>query len=257
MMLEYALLPIIGFVIGLVFVSIGGGGGSLYVGVLTAFLGVTPAVAATTSLATGLLTTAMGSFAHWRAGNVNFKIGGGMLIFGAIAAIAGSLVSNLLDQAVYTKVTGVVLVGMVFQMVYAYLKRRRGGERQANADPTPADIAKAAGYGVLGGLLSGVVGLSGGVPIVAGLMLLGCNSLETVGTSVFVLMGMAAVSLAMHLTTGSVDWMLVLLMGSGTVLGGYLSPRLLARFSKQQLEVVLQPAMIVLCAIMGIMLLMR
>lgn len=256
-MLTYALLPFIGFVIGLVFVAIGGGGGSLYVGVLTAFLGVTPAVAATTSLATGLLTTAIGSYSHWREGNVNVKIGGVMLVFGALAAVAGSLVSNMLDQAVYTKVTGVVLVGMVFQMIYAYFKRRAQGERKPNADPTRADIAKAASYGIFGGLLSGVVGLSGGVPIVAGLMLLGCSSLETVGTSVFVLMGMAAVSLAMHLTTGSVDWLLVLLMGSGTALGGYLSPRLLAHFSKQQLERVLQPAMIVLCAIMGVVLLLR
>ena len=256
-MLSYALLPLIGFVIGLVFVSLGGGGGSLYVGVLTAFLGVPPAIAATTSLATGLLTTSIGSYSHWRSGNVNVRIGGIMLAFGAVAAIIGSLISTLLVDEVYTKITGIILLGMVVQMIYSYWRRRTRGPRPALAAPTRADIIKAACFGVFGGLLSGVAGLSGGAPIVAGLLLLGCSSLETVGTSVFVLAGMAAVSLVMHLGVGSVDWMLVALMGSGTALGGYLSPRLLARVSKEKLEAILQPSMIVLCAIMGTMLLLR
>lgn len=255
--MSHVALPFVGFAIGVCITSIGGGGGSLYLGVLTAFFGVTPAVAVTTSLATGLATTAMGSYAHWRAGNVNRALGFTMFSSAVAAAVAGSLISNLIPEGAYTKITGLVLLGLVAQMVYAYTRRRKYGARKPNASPTQADTAKAVAFGAFGGLLSGVMGLSGGVLIVAGLMLLGCSSLETVGTSVFVLFGMAAVSFCMHIATGAVDWMLVVLLGSGTVLGAWASPRLLARVSKERLEVVLQPAMIVLCAIMAIMLLIR
>ena len=256
-MIAYALLPLVGFCIALLVVSIGGGGGSLYVGVLTAFFGVSPAIAATTSLATGILTTAAGTYSHARQGNVNWRLGGIMLASGVVAAVAGSLVSTHLAEAVYTKVTGLVLLGMSIQMVYAYLRRRRKGPRQPNAAPSRADIVKALVYGLFGGALSGVVGLSGGVPIVAGLMLLGCSSLETVGTSVFVLLGMAVTSFCMHVTTGQVDWMLLALLGSGTVVGALCAPRLLARANKEHLELVLQPVMMGLCFVMAILLLAR
>ena len=256
-MLSYVLLPFIGFAIAMLVVSIGGGGGSLYVGVLTAFLGVSPAVAVTTSLATGILTTAAGTYSHWREGNVNWKLGGIMLVSGVIAAVAGSLISNALPEYVYTKVTGVVLLGMAVQMVIAYIRRRRYGARQPNAAPTRADGIRAVVFGLIGGLLSGVVGLSGGVPIVAGLMVLGCSSLETVGTSVFVLCGMAVASFAMHVSTGQVDWMLVLLLASGTVLGAISAPKLLARVDKGKLELILQPVMMGLCTLMGVLLVVR
>ena len=256
-MSTYIALPFIGFAIGLALVSIGGGGGSLYLGVLTAFLGVPPAAAVTTSLATGLATTLMGSYSHWRAGNVNMSLGATMLASGALAAVAGSLVSNFIPEHVYTKICGVVLLLLAMQMVYAYLKRRREGERKPNQAPTKSDTAKAVGYGVLGGLMSGIMGLSGGIPIVAGLMLLGCSTLETVGTSVLVIAGMSAISLVLHLTTGVVDWLVLVLLAGGAVVGAWASPRLLARVSKQRLELVLQPAVMVLCVVMGIMLLTR
>ena len=256
-MSTYIALPFIGFAIGLALVSIGGGGGSLYLGVLTAFLGIPPAAAVTTSLATGLATTLMGSYSHWRAGNVNMSLGMTMLVSGTIAAVAGSLASNAIPEGAYTKICGVVLLLLAVQMVYAFLKRRREGERQPNQEPSASDTAKAVGYGVLGGLMSGIMGLSGGIPIVAGLMLLGCSSLETVGTSVLVIAGMSAISLAMHLATGVVDWLVLVLLASGAVVGAWASPRLLARVSKQRLELVLQPAVMVLCVVMGIMLLTR
>ena len=256
-MITYLLLPLIGFAIALLVVSIGGGGGSLYVGVLTAFLGVTPAVAVTSSLALGILTTATGTYSHARQGNINWRLGGIMLASGVAAAIVGSLLSTYLDEAIYTKVTGAVLAGIVVQMVYAYMRRRRQGARQPNMAPSRSDVVKALFYGVLGGLMSGIVGLSGGVPIVAGLMLLGCSSLETVGTSVFVLLGMAVVSFLMHLTTGQMDWSIVALLAIGAVAGAWASPRLLARADKAKIELVLQPAMMVLCATMAIILLMR
>jgi uncharacterized membrane protein YfcA len=64
------LLPLFGFIIGLLVTALGGGGGSLYVPILTLF-GVTPQVAVATSLATVLPTTAAGAYSHHRMGNID------------------------------------------------------------------------------------------------------------------------------------------------------------------------------------------
>ncbi len=59
--LNLIFLPLIGFLIGLMVTTLGGGGGGLYVPVLTLFFGVPIQVAVATSLATVLPTTAVGA----------------------------------------------------------------------------------------------------------------------------------------------------------------------------------------------------
>ena len=254
----YALLPVIGFFIGLLVISFGGGGGGLYVGILTAFLNIAPAIAATTSLATAIPTTAVGAYSHWKAGNVNLRLGLTMLAAGAVGSVVGSLCSGLLSESVYSKLTGAILLVLSAQMIRSFVKRRhRGDVKREDAGRRKGDLAKAIAYGLLGGGMSGIVGLSGGGPIVAGLMVLGCSSLETVGTSVFVLLGIAITGFGMHASMGDVDWTLVALLASGTVCGAFAAPRLLARFDRDKLELVLQPAMIALCLIMGCILIAR
>lgn len=86
------LLPLFGFVIGLLVTTLGGGGGSLYVPILTLF-GVTPHVAVATSLATVLPTTAAGAYSHHRMGNIDIRKG---LILG-VGGIIGTLIGHMLQ----------------------------------------------------------------------------------------------------------------------------------------------------------------
>lgn len=101
--------------------------------------------------------------------------------------------------------------------------------------------------------MSGLVGLSGGGPVVAGLMVLGCSALETVGTSVFALCGIAIVGFLAHLGFGDIDWPLVGSLTIGTVAGAFLGPVLLKRLDRGKLEKVLQPALFLMIAVMGVM----
>ena len=92
--------------IGLIIIALGGGGGGFYVGVLTAIFNVPPAIATSTSLATIIPTTTIGMFSHWKAGNINFKIGTVMMISAIIGAIIGSLCSDFVPEKLYNKITG-------------------------------------------------------------------------------------------------------------------------------------------------------
>lgn len=259
-MSQFIILPIIGFLVGLLIVSLGGGGGALYVGILTVFLNVPPAIAASTSLATTIPTTAVGAFSHWRAGNVNRRLGAIMLAAGMVGAIIGSFCSGFLPQDLYGKLTGVILLLLAVQMLVSGIRRRRGGEVQRPAEDgtlRASSIIKASGFGMLGGAMSGLVGLSGGGPVVAGLMILGCGALETVGTSVFALCGIAIVGFLAHLGTGDIDWPLVGSLTIGTVSGAFLGPLLMKKLDRAKLEKVLQPALFIMVMIMGIMELLK
>jgi uncharacterized membrane protein YfcA len=119
------------------------------------------------------------------------------------------------------------------------------------------DTVKAVAYGFLGGAMSGLVGVSGTTPIVAGLVVLGCSALETVGTSVFVLVGISVTGFFMHLGLGNVEWRLVGLLVIGTMSGAFLGPMFLRQFNRAKLEKVLPPLIIVLTIASGGIVLMK
>lgn len=249
---QYIALPVVGFVVGLLIISLGGGGGAVYVGILTAFFNIPPAIAASTSLATTIPTTAVGTFSHWKAGNVNWRFGLTMLIGGVVGSIVGSLCSGFLPQNLYNKLTGLILLLLAVQMLVSYLKKRKKDNTQkAGQLNQKANTIKAVCFGLIGGVMSGLVGLSGGGPIIAGLMLLGCQALETVGTSVLVLLGIAVTGFVTHLGIGNIDWQLVGLLTIGTVCGAFVGPLILKKINKQKLEKVLQPVLFIMIVVMG------
>lgn len=252
-MMRYFALPVVGFLVGLLIVSFGGGGGAVYVGILTAFFNIPPVVAASTSLATTIPTTAVGTFSHWRAGNVNWRFGLTMLTGGVVGSVTGSLCSGFLPQSLYNRLTGMILILLAVQMLVSFVKRKRGSGGPGDVGPVPGKtgLVKAVCFGLLGGVMSGLVGLSGGGPIVAGLMILGCGALETVGTSVLVLLGIAVTGFAAHLSLGNIDWRLVGLLAAGTVCGAFAGPLLLKRIDKDKLEKVLQPVLFIMTVVMG------
>ena len=259
-MLRYIALPIVGFLVGILIISIGGGGGAIYVGILTALFNIPPAIAASTSLATIIPTTAAGAFSHYKAGNVNLRLGLTMLIGGVVGSIIGSFCSTLLPQIIYNKLTGIILIALCVQMFVSYRKKKKlqaTNEQQPESMAKKSDIIKAIAFGLLGGGMSGLIGLSGGGPIVAGLAILGCGALETVGTSVLVLLGISITGFTAHLGLGSVDWKLVGLLVIGTISGAFVSPFLLKRIKKDKMEKFLQPFLLIMTAAMGIMMLFK
>lgn len=250
--MTYIILPFVGFFIGLLIIALGGGGGGFYVGILTAFFNIQPAVAAATSLATIIPTTAIGAVSHWRAGNVNLRLGTIMLAGAVIGSITGSLFSDYVPEKLYNKITGALLLLLAFEMFLAWLKNSKKQKTITKSKKQNlSDIIKALIYGFIGGTMSGLVGLSGTTPIVAGLAVLGCDALKIVGTSVFVLVGISVTGFLMHLSLGNVEWKLVGLLVLGTTFGAALAPVLLSKIDKNKFEKVFLPFTIIMVLAMG------
>ena len=257
-MFRFIALPIAGFLIGLFIITLGGGGGAFYVGILTGLFNIPPAIAASTSLATMIPTTAVGAFSHWKAGNINIKLGLYMLGGGIAGSIVGCLCSGLLPSSVYTKVSGLFLILISLQMLTPLIKKYRNQpEIKAETQSThlqPSRIIKALAYGFFGGVMSGLVGLSGGSPIIVGLSVLGCAAMEMVGTSVLVLLGVSVTGFLMHVGLGNIDWPLVGLLLIGTMSGAFVGPMVLKKINssnKSGFEKLMRPLMFIVTISMG------
>jgi uncharacterized protein len=241
-------LSLTGFLIGFLTNSLGGGGGGLFVGCLTAFFNVPGAVAASSSLATVLPTTLAGSFSHWRNGNVRLGFGLPMAAGGIGGAVAGSLFSSKLPAFLYKPLFTALFIYMTVELGLKYFKKKK--------PPTPksktrtADRWEGAAYGFFGGVLSGVLGISGTPPVLVGLTMLGCSAIEIIGTSVFVLVGISAAGFLAHLHLGDVRWGLVLPLAAGSMTGGLTAPWLVSRVKRETLEAVYRPLILVLTLLM-------
>ncbi|HJE97592.1 MAG TPA: sulfite exporter TauE/SafE family protein [Ligilactobacillus acidipiscis] len=257
--MQFIILALVGLVMGIATVITGGGAGAIYVSVLTIFFNISPAVATATSLATMFPTAAVSAYLHARSSNVNFKIGWTMLGWGTIGALVGSYFSNDIPDNDYNTLIGVVIIALTVLMIIK--KRKPTDIKNEEHENKNKKFLQASFFGIVSGLLSGLVGTSGTTAIIAGLTLLGCTTMQTVGTSVFVLAGISLVGFLMRAGVGTVDWPLAgALAGSaivGAILGTFLLKKSVTKKSSSQNNSLIDALIIIGNLAMGIALLFK
>ena len=221
------LLILIGLLIGVFVIALGGGGGAIYLGVLTALFHLAPASAEATSIITALPALMMGAWSYYRKGLINFPLGNRMLIAAIPSVFIGYFLSPYIPEKIYKLIIGLILIVLGLQIIYG-LFRHGNHNRQSNSSPQFASIM----YGVLGGLMVGIAGLSGGGPITAGLLILGIPMARVSATSAYVLVGMSIVGAVLHLTGGAIDWSAALGLIIGSLVGSLLAPPVIVWLSK-------------------------
>ncbi|MDI3262942.1 MAG: sulfite exporter TauE/SafE family protein [Fulvimonas sp.] len=260
-MVALLLLPLAGFLIGALVALLGGGGGIFYVALLTAGFGMPLEIAVPTSLATIVPTTLIAAYAHHRRGHVHWPIGRWMAGGGVIGALLGAWLTTVIPEPVARKGFALFLLVMGFFMLRARWRRRHvhaaPAREPAPHSPrsTPGRDALAAGFGLLGGVMAGLLGISGTPPILAGLQLLGLRAAEIAGTSVFVLLVLALAGFAGHLHLGHVDWLRVVLLGVGTTAGAFIAPHLLGLIDERRMERLFTPVFLSMVLGFGVYLL--
>jgi uncharacterized membrane protein YfcA len=254
------LLPIVGFLLGLLVSLWGSGGGGMYIPLLILGFGVELQVAVATSLVTILPVTFIGSASHRREGNLNVKAGVVFGVGGLAGGLFGAYLSSSIPSVDLEKILGFFLIAVGILMVYA--GRGRMG-KTAQAEPTKATpkLSKRGSFvgiifGVASGLMTGLVGSSGTPPTMAGLYLLGYPVTTGVGTSVFVTIFSAIAGLIGHVWFGQFDLTLTLLLCAGASTGAFVGPRFLSRVKGRTLEKICGPAFVIAMIALGIALLL-
>ena len=266
------LLPVIiglGFVVGLLSGLFGVGGGFLMTPLLI-MIGIPPTVAAASDSNQIVAASASGTFAHYRLGNVDFKMGLYLLIGGVMGGFGGVQIIKVLRQLGHAdfliQITYVVMLGTVGS--YMFLESLQG-LRSARRDSTAPSSTKEGVYarlvrilpfrttfersgivlsplvplflGVFVGVLAAIMGVGGGfimVPVMVYLLRMPMH--VVVGTSLFqILFTCATVTVMQAYSNRTVDFVLALLLLSGSTVGAQVGARLSKRLNADQLKIFL------------------
>ena len=261
-----------GGAVGLLSGLFGVGGGFLLTPLLM-FLGISPMVAAASGSAAIVAAGTTGTLEHARAGTVDFKMGTTLFAGGAVGSVAGVALLGWLNRFgpvnSVIRVLYVVLLGSIggLMLVESVRAGRRGSymsERRFEPPPRRTWVDRLpwrAGFpkseieisvlvpivlGAIGGVLAALMGVGGGfvmVPLM--LYVLRMRMHVVVGTSLLQILFTTMLVTALQAAENhTVDFVLALLLASGSTAGAVLGTRWGRRLRSDQLKILL--ALIVL-----------
>jgi len=249
----------VGFLSGM----FGVGGGFLMTPLLI-FLGVPPAIAVSTEANQIVASSVSGVIAHWRRGNVDFKMGGILLAGGVVGSSLGVLLFSILRDIgqidLVIKLSYVVFLGliggmMLLESIRAILRTRQAGARRGKLHqhnwlhglPFKMRFRKSKLYisallpfflAAMVGVLSAIMGVGGGFILVPAMIyLLGMPTYVVIGTSLFQIIFVTAnITILQAVQTQTVDFVLAGLLLFGAVIGAQIGARFGTRLKGEQLR---------------------
>jgi hypothetical protein len=226
----YLWLPLVGFIIGFIGSLLGGGGGFFFIPILTLVFNVPAQIAVATSLAATLPIGIVGSFGHYKNGNINLRLGLAFAIAGIFGALSGASLTNIMTTGQLKATFGIYSILMALLML---ISNWRGKKADANGISIPdrsnfQKISRGSCFGFLAGVITGTFGTSGTAPVQAGLFSMRIPIKLVVGTSLMVSCVNTFSALGAHFLVGEIDLTLVYFLTAGTIVGALIGPRFLA-----------------------------
>jgi len=263
----------VGFLSGL----FGVGGGFLLTPLLI-MIGIPPTVAAASDSNQIVAASTSGTLAHWRRGNVDFKMGLYLLLGGVAGGTLGVQIIKILRETgnadFVIKITYIVMLGIIgvymFQESLKNLRGPRTGVKfiQGETDVTEAErkpvwittfyqslpfqthfeksgvtlsIFTPLFLGVMVGVLAAIMGVGGGfimVPVMVYLLRMPMH--VVVGTSLFqILFTCINVTFMQSMYNQTVDIVLALILLIGSTIGAQIGAKVSDRLNADQLKIIL------------------
>jgi len=262
----------VGFLSGL----FGVGGGFLMTPLLI-FVGIPPTVAVATEANQIVASSVSGVLAHWRRGNVDFKMGFMLLIGGVIGSTFGvwlfSILRTLGQIDLVIQLSYVLFLGTIGGLMFVestrsmlntkrQVKKKRHSHTWMHGLPLKMRFRRSrlyisgilpVGIGVLVGILAAIMGVGGGfVMVPAMIYLLGMPTSVVVGTSLFQIIFVTANATFLQASMNqTVDVMLALILLVGGVIGAQFGARAGGKLRGEQLRVLLAVMVLGVCAKMA------
>jgi len=260
----------VGFLSGL----FGVGGGFLMTPLLI-FIGIPPAVAVGTEANQIVAASVSGVLAHWRRGNVDFKMGLVLLVGGLAGSTLGVILFSFLrgvgqiDLVIslcYVVFLGIIGALMLFESARTMRRRKTApGQRRklhqhnwVHGLPLKMRFRRSKlyisalmplGIGFLVGVLAAIMGVGGGfVMVPAMIYLLGMPTAVVIGTSLFQIIFVTAnVTFLQAYFNQTVDVFLALMLLSGAVIGAQFGARAGAKLHGEELRGLLALMVLAVC----------
>ena len=264
----------LGGLVGVLSGMFGVGGGFLMTPLLF-FIGIPPAVAVATEANQIVASSFSGVLAHLKRKNVDFKMGGVLLIGGLIGAGLGVFVFNYLKSMgqvdLLVKLCYVVFLGIVGGLMFIEslgallnakksngLIKKRSKRTLIHVLPFKMRFRVSGLYisaippvlvGILVGILAAIMGVGGGfIMVPAMIYLLGMPTRVVVGTSLFQIIFVTAFTTMLHATTNfTVDIVLAVLLLVGGVIGAQFGTMIGSKLKAEQLRILLAVMVLLVC----------
>jgi uncharacterized protein len=256
----------LGAAVGFLSGVFGVGGGFLLTPLLI-FIGVPPTVAVASSANQLVGASVSGVLAHWRRGNVDFKMGYVLLVGGLAGSFLGVWIFTLLKRLGQIELTisicYVLLLGtlgalMMIESIRALFRLHRPGASRRRLHqhtwmhglPLKARFRRSrlyisallpVGIGFVIGIFSAILGIGGGfIMVPAMIYMLGMPTAVVPGTSLLQIIFVAAnVTVLQAYTNRTVDAVLALVLLVGGVVGARIGTRFGMRLRGEQLRFLL------------------
>lgn len=209
------------FLVALAYSSVGHGGASGYLAVLS-FFGLAPAMMAPSALLLNLLVAGLALWSYWRAGYFVWRLLWPFLLTSIPFAFWGGTV------AVSPRAYMLLLAGVLAWAAYRLLTAVPPAEEESVLRPPSFRVALPAGAGI--GFLSGIVGVGGGIFLSPLMILLKwADARRTAAASAAFIWINSAAGLYGQLSRKTVDWPSLAWLVTAAFVGGLLGSTLGAR----------------------------
>lgn len=262
------LIPVgLGLVVGLLSGLFGVGGGFLMTPLLIMF-GIPSTVAAATDSNQIVAASTSGTYAHWKVGNVDFKMGFHLLIGGFIGGLVGVQAIKILramgNADFVIKMTYVLMLGIVGTYMFIEslksMKKKKAEKEKPKKESGVARFLKLLPlqmhyeksgvthsalvpivFGGFVGILAAVMGVGGGflmVPVMVYILKMPMH--VVVGTSLFqILFNCIEVTFLQAYTNHNVDFILAVLLLLGSTIGAQVGAVFGRKLKGEQLKIIL------------------
>ena len=265
----------VGFLSGM----FGVGGGFLMTPLLI-FYGIPAPIAVGTEASQIVASSVSGVSAHLKRKTVDFHMGGYLVLGGGIGALFGVVIFRWLRELgqidMFISLAYVTFLGAIGSLMLIEsintLRRPPGvrppGRRKRSAPwmaalPFATRFRRSGLYisplppiflGMIGGIMSAIMGVGGGfIMVPAMIYILKMPTSVVVGTSLFQIIFVTAITTVLHATANqTVDIILALLLLIGGVVGAQLGARASVRLKAEQLRMLLALIVLAVCLRLGI-----
>jgi uncharacterized membrane protein YfcA len=139
------------FVIALLYSSVGHGGGSGYIAIMS-LLSVAPEAIKPTALTLNILVATIGTLQFWRAGHFSWRLFWPFAILSVPCAFVGGYLN--LHTQIFNVLLGIILIYSAALLVF---------RPPPEQEPTPPSLGKSIASGSSIGFVSGLTGTGGGI----------------------------------------------------------------------------------------------
>jgi len=241
--IDFILIPLLAFPVGVIAAMVGVGGGIFIVPLLTLIYHFETPEAIGTSLAMIIFTSIFSTVSYSRQKRIDYKAGLVLSIATIPGATVGALTANIISKDQLGLIFGVFLIFVALRMLIAYnfskakskktdrLWHRKIIDSVGTVFEYYSDLKKGVPPSFLGGIFSGLLGIGGGVVMVPIMHFLMDFPMHlAVATSMFIMIFTSLAGAAIHFTLGNVhlEYMILLCIGIvfGTQVGAYASKRI-------------------------------